>query len=157
MWCQANFSQRRSATSFCQSCQRRIWNLVQGTGTSSGLYSQKKAHVALDWRAPQVPLLSPLLGQQDQLFDLQRAVQPDLDGPGGLLQNVQTRRSEYLRLHRNDFGFEIEFSANVSQAKGLRISEVGISYYGRIYDEGKKINWKDGLKALGYIFWHCFV
>jgi len=62
------------------------------------------------------------------------------------------------RLQRNDFGFEIEFSADVSRAKGLRIYEVGISYYGRTCDEGKKINWKDGLKAaLGYIFWHCFV
>jgi hypothetical protein len=47
---------------------------------------------------------------------------------------------------------EIEFSANVSRAKGLRIYEVGISYYGWTYDEGKKTNWKDGLKALGYIF-----
>jgi hypothetical protein len=59
-----------------------------------------------------------------------------------------------LRLQRNDFGFEIEFSANVSRAKGPR------SWH-RItagpYDEGKKINWKDGLKALGYIFWHRFV
>ncbi len=58
---------------------------------------------------------------------------------------------EILTLRADDFGFEIEFSANVAKARHLRIFEVGISYYGRTYDEGKKINWKDGLKALWYI------
>jgi len=58
-----------------------------------------------------------------------------------------------LTLRRDDFGFEIEFSANVARAR-LRIYEIGISYYGRSYDEGKKVNWKDGLKAIVYLFWH---
>ena len=59
---------------------------------------------------------------------------------------------DLLTLRSNDFGFEIEFSANVARAKRLRIYEIGISYYGRSYAEGKKINWRDGLKALWYIF-----
>jgi glycosyltransferase involved in cell wall biosynthesis len=59
---------------------------------------------------------------------------------------------EHLTLRANDFGFEIEFSANVARTRHLRIFEVGISYYGRTYAEGKKINWRDGLKALWYIF-----
>jgi glycosyltransferase involved in cell wall biosynthesis len=63
---------------------------------------------------------------------------------------------QLLTLRSNRFGFEIEFSANVARARSLRIYELGISYYGRTYDEGKKINWKDGIKALGYIFWYRF-
>jgi glycosyltransferase involved in cell wall biosynthesis len=46
------------------------------------------------------------------------------------------------------FGFEPEITAKVSKKKELRIYEVPISYYGRTYEEGKKINWKDGLWAL---------
>jgi glycosyltransferase involved in cell wall biosynthesis len=57
----------------------------------------------------------------------------------------------YLSLRSNDFGFEIEFSANIARAKCLRIYEVGVSYFGRTYAEGKKISWKDGLKALWYV------
>jgi len=58
---------------------------------------------------------------------------------------------KFLTLQSNDFGFEIEFSSNVARPRTLRIYEVGISYYGRTYADGKKINWKDGLKALGYL------
>jgi glycosyltransferase involved in cell wall biosynthesis len=63
---------------------------------------------------------------------------------------------QVLSLRRNDFGFEIEFSANVARARRLRIYEIGVSYYGRDYTEGKKINWKDGIKAIFYLFWHRF-
>jgi glycosyltransferase involved in cell wall biosynthesis len=59
---------------------------------------------------------------------------------------------DLLTLRSNDFGFEIEFSANVARARRLRIYEIGISYYGRSYADGKKINWRDGVKALWYIF-----
>jgi glycosyltransferase involved in cell wall biosynthesis len=59
---------------------------------------------------------------------------------------------EHLSLRSNDFGFEIEFSANVARARRLRIYEIGISYFGRTYSEGKKISWKDGVKALWYVF-----
>jgi len=58
---------------------------------------------------------------------------------------------DLLTLRSDDFGFEIEFSANIARARGLRIYELGISYYGRTYAEGKKINWKDGVKAIWYL------
>lgn len=60
-------------------------------------------------------------------------------------------RAEILKsldLKENRFGFEPEVTAKVSRVPGIRIYEVGISYYGRTYAEGKKINWKDGLRAL---------
>jgi glycosyltransferase involved in cell wall biosynthesis len=53
-----------------------------------------------------------------------------------------------LLLKEKRFGFEPEVTAKISRIKEIRIYEVGISYYGRTYKEGKKINWKDGLKAL---------
>ncbi len=56
-----------------------------------------------------------------------------------------------LVLTTNGFGFEIEISAKIALARRWRIYEVGISYYGRTYAEGKKINWRDGIKALGYL------
>jgi glycosyltransferase involved in cell wall biosynthesis len=58
----------------------------------------------------------------------------------------------HLQLTSDDFGFEIEISAQIARARRWRIYEVGISYYGRTYNEGKKINWLDGLKALMYLF-----
>ncbi len=51
-------------------------------------------------------------------------------------------------LKENRFGFEPEVTAKVSRVAGVRIYEVGISYYGRTYAEGKKINWKDGFRAI---------
>ena len=59
---------------------------------------------------------------------------------------------ESLSITANDFGFEVQFSAQVALARRWRIYEMGISYYGRTYEEGKKINWKDGVKALWYLF-----
>jgi glycosyltransferase involved in cell wall biosynthesis len=53
-----------------------------------------------------------------------------------------------LDLKENRFGFEPEVTAKISKVKDIRIYEVGISYYGRTYAEGKKINWKDGLRAI---------
>ncbi len=53
-----------------------------------------------------------------------------------------------LDLKEKRFGFEPEVTAKISRVKKIRIYEVGISYYGRTYEEGKKINWKDGLWAL---------
>ncbi|HTA81852.1 MAG TPA: glycosyltransferase family 2 protein [Bacteroidia bacterium] len=53
-----------------------------------------------------------------------------------------------LTLKENRFGFEPEVTAKIARVKGIRIYEVGISYYGRTYAEGKKINWKDGFRAL---------
>jgi glycosyltransferase involved in cell wall biosynthesis len=53
-----------------------------------------------------------------------------------------------ISLQENRFGFEPEVTAKIAKIKGIRIYEVGISYYGRTYQEGKKINWKDGLRAI---------
>ena len=52
-----------------------------------------------------------------------------------------------IKIEENRFGFEPEFTAKISRLK-LRIYEVGISYSGRTYEEGKKINWKDGMRAV---------
>jgi glycosyltransferase involved in cell wall biosynthesis len=57
-----------------------------------------------------------------------------------------------IKLKENRFGFEPEVTAKVSHIPNIRIYEVGISYYGRTYEEGKKINWKDGLRAIYCIF-----
>ena len=57
-----------------------------------------------------------------------------------------------LNLKEKRFGFEPEVTAKVSRVPGIRIYEVGISYYGRTYAEGKKINWKDGVAAIWFIF-----
>jgi len=53
-----------------------------------------------------------------------------------------------LKLKENRFGFEPELTAKLSRVKDIRIYEVGISYYGRTYEEGKKIGWKDGVRAI---------
>ncbi|MBW6498172.1 MAG: glycosyltransferase family 2 protein [Bacteroidales bacterium] len=53
-----------------------------------------------------------------------------------------------LHLKERRFGFEPEVTAKVSRYPKVRIYEVGISYYGRTYEEGKKINWKDGFRAI---------
>lgn len=54
----------------------------------------------------------------------------------------------------NGFGFEVEFSVKVARSRHRwRFYEVGVSYYGRTYEEGKKISWKDGIRALWLILW----
>jgi glycosyltransferase involved in cell wall biosynthesis len=53
-----------------------------------------------------------------------------------------------LQLNENRFGFEPEVTAKISRIPDVRIYEVGISYYGRTYAEGKKINYKDGFRAI---------
>ncbi|MBK6729700.1 MAG: glycosyltransferase family 2 protein [Bacteroidetes bacterium] len=60
-------------------------------------------------------------------------------------------RAEIIKgipLKENRFGFEPELTQKLAKIKNIRIYEVGISYYGRTYAEGKKINWKDGVRAL---------
>ncbi len=53
-----------------------------------------------------------------------------------------------IKLKENRFGFEPEVTAKISRVKNLSIYEVGISYYGRTFEEGKKIGWKDGMRAI---------
>ena len=55
---------------------------------------------------------------------------------------------QQIALRENRFGFEPEVTAKVARIPNIRIYEVGISYYGRTYAEGKKINWKDGFRAI---------
>lgn len=64
-------------------------------------------------------------------------------------------RAEVLKsldLKEKRFGFEPEVTAKICRIPKIRIYEVGISYYGRTYSEGKKINWKDGVRALWCVF-----
>ena len=61
-----------------------------------------------------------------------------------------------ISIKENRFGFEPEVAAKVSQLKGTRIFEVPISYYGRTYADGKKINWRDGVAALWCIIKYNF-
>jgi len=60
-----------------------------------------------------------------------------------------------IDLREDRFGFEPEFTAKMAR-RGLIVYEVGISYYGRTYEEGKKINWKDGVRAIYVILKYAF-
>jgi glycosyltransferase involved in cell wall biosynthesis len=59
-----------------------------------------------------------------------------------------TKMVQSLKLREKRFGFEPEVTVKISQIPNVRIYEVGISYYGRTYAEGKKIGWKDGFRAI---------
>ena len=59
-----------------------------------------------------------------------------------------TNMLQSLLLKEQRFGFEPEVTAKISKIPKIRIYEVGISYYGRTYEEGKKIGWKDGFRAI---------
>ena len=59
-----------------------------------------------------------------------------------------TKIIQSIPLTERRFGFEPEVTAKISRVSKIRIYEVGISYYGRTYEEGKKIGWKDGVRAI---------
>lgn len=59
-----------------------------------------------------------------------------------------TKMVQSLTLKEKRFGFEPEVTAKIAKIPEVRIYEVGISYYGRTFSEGKKINWKDGVRAI---------
>jgi glycosyltransferase involved in cell wall biosynthesis len=69
----------------------------------------------------------------------------------------RTEIIQAISLRENRFGFEPEVTAKISRIPKIRIYEVGISYYGRTYDEGKKIGWKDGVRALYCIVKYGFL
>lgn len=69
---------------------------------------------------------------------------------------INTSILQSIKLNEQRFGFEPEITAKLSKIADIRIYEVGISYYGRTYKEGKKINWKDGLRALYVIIKYKF-
>ena len=60
----------------------------------------------------------------------------------------RTEIIQKINLEENRFGFEPEVTAKITKVPNIRIYEVGISYYGRTYEEGKKIGWKDGFRAI---------
>jgi glycosyltransferase involved in cell wall biosynthesis len=60
----------------------------------------------------------------------------------------KTETIQAISLQEKRFGFEPEVTAKIARIPNIRIYEVGVSYYGRTYAEGKKINWKDGFRAI---------
>ncbi len=62
-----------------------------------------------------------------------------------------------IKIKEYRFGFEPEITFKISKVKGIRVYEVGISYHGRTYEEGKKINWKDGVRAFYVMFKYWFL
>jgi len=67
-----------------------------------------------------------------------------------------TNMVQSLRLQEKRFGFEPEVTAKIARIPNVRIYEVGISYYGRTFEEGKKIGWKDGFRAIYCILKYNF-
>ncbi len=70
--------------------------------------------------------------------------------------NGKLIRSLTPQIESQDFGFEPEIVARIAKIPDLKIYEVGISYWGRTYNQGKKINWLDGIKAVYYIIKYNF-
>jgi len=68
----------------------------------------------------------------------------------------RTSLIQQIPLKEKRFGFEPEVTARISKVDGVKIYEVGISYYGRTYKEGKKINWRDGVRTIFCIFKYSF-
>ncbi|MBR9830908.1 glycosyltransferase family 2 protein [Acidiluteibacter ferrifornacis] len=69
---------------------------------------------------------------------------------------IDTKIAQSLQLKEKRFGFEPELTAKLARIPKIRIYEVGISYYGRTYEEGKKIGWKDGFRAIYCILRYSF-
>jgi len=61
---------------------------------------------------------------------------------------VRADMIKQVKIEQNRFGFEPEITAKLARINGIRIFEIGISYFGRSYEEGKKITWKDGIQAI---------
>ena len=70
---------------------------------------------------------------------------------------IRTSIAKEIRITEKRFGIEPEITAKLSRVPKVRIYEVGISYYGRTYEEGKKIGWKDGFRAIYCIVKYKFV
>jgi glycosyltransferase involved in cell wall biosynthesis len=69
---------------------------------------------------------------------------------------IRTEYAQSIKITENAFGLEPEITAKLARIKNIRFYEVGISYHGRTYAEGKKINWKDGFRALYCILKYKF-
>lgn len=69
---------------------------------------------------------------------------------------IRTSIAKEINIKENRFGIEPEITAKLAKIKRIKIYEVGISYYGRTYEEGKKIGWKDGMRAIWCILKYKF-
>lgn len=69
---------------------------------------------------------------------------------------IRTSIAKQLVIKENRFGIEPEITLKLSKIPRIKIYEVGISYYGRTYEDGKKIGWKDGFRAIWCIFKYKF-
>lgn len=69
---------------------------------------------------------------------------------------IRSSIAKDIQIKERRFGIEPEITAKIAKRKPIRIYEVGISYYGRTYEEGKKIGWKDGFRAIFCIFKYKF-
>lgn len=69
---------------------------------------------------------------------------------------IRTSLAKGIEIKEKRFGIEPEITAKLAKINKIRIYEVGISYYGRTYEEGKKIGWKDGFRAIYCIFKYKF-
>ena len=69
---------------------------------------------------------------------------------------IRSSIAKGIEIKENRFGIEPEITAKLAKVPKIRIYEVGISYYGRTYEEGKKIGWKDGFRAIWCIFKYRF-
>lgn len=70
---------------------------------------------------------------------------------------IRSNIAKNITIRENRFGIEPEITAKLARIPKIKIYEVGISYYGRTYEEGKKIGWKDGFRAIYCIFKYKFV
>ncbi len=70
---------------------------------------------------------------------------------------IRTSIAKNIEIKENRFGIEPEITAKLARVPKIRIYEVGISYYGRTYEEGKKIGWKDGFRAIWCILKYRFI
>ncbi|MFT5823521.1 MAG: glycosyltransferase involved in cell wall biosynthesis [Crocinitomix sp.] len=70
---------------------------------------------------------------------------------------IRTSIAKEIKIKEKRFGIEPELTAKLAKRKPIKIYEVGISYYGRTYEEGKKIGWKDGFRALWCIIKYRFL
>jgi len=70
---------------------------------------------------------------------------------------VRTDILKQIKIEQNRFGFEPEITAKLARIKGIRLYEIGISYFGRSYEEGKKTTWKDGFQAIWCILKYWIV
>ena len=69
---------------------------------------------------------------------------------------IRTSLAKQITIEEKRFGIEPEITAKLAKVKGVKIYEVGISYYGRTYEEGKKIGWKDGFRAIWCVIKYRF-